>query len=179
MLLMAAAYVFLWTGAPQEAKKQVLKTGDVEHFIKTFPVLKKDLEKFGMKYEGSKGDITFPSALRANKELLAVLKKHGWDENYYIKTSMIMIGYSAVVYDKEMKKAESEMEKSLKEIDANPNITPEMKKQLRDQLKATKGVLNTQGNALQKSIHPEDLKLITPHLNEIKDMLDKLDKKVK
>ncbi|MCI0470844.1 MAG: hypothetical protein L0Y73_04225, partial [Candidatus Aminicenantes bacterium] len=169
----------LWSGAAGESRKKVLKAGAVEHFIKTFPALKKDLEKFGMKYEGSKGDITFPTALRASKEVLQVLKKHGWDENYYLEASTIIFGYSAVVYEKEMKKADSEMEKSLKEIDANPNIAPEMKKQLKDQLKATRGILNTQGNVMQKNIHPDDLKLITPHLNEIKDMLDRLDKKVK
>ena len=33
-----------------EPPKPVLKVGDIKHFIKTFPVLKKDFEKFNLKY---------------------------------------------------------------------------------------------------------------------------------
>ena len=161
---------------PPKPPKQILKPGDVEHFIKTFPLLEKDFEKFNMKYEAKSGDVTFPEALKASNEFLQLLKKHGWDENFWLKAGTIMMGYSAIVYGKEIKKADSEFEKSLKDIESNPNIPAAMKKQLKDQLKAAQGMMKTQGSALQQNIHAQDLKLITPHIKEIQKVIDKENK---
>lgn len=162
--------------AAKEPPKPILKAGDVVRFIKTFPLLKKDMEKFNMKYEAKSGDVTLPEALKVSQEFLGILKKHGWDENYWQKFPTIMLGYSTIVYGKEMKKAESEMEKSLKEIDSNPNIPDSMKKQLKDQLKAAQGMMKTQGGTMQMNIHPQDLKLIKPHVEAIKKVIEDANK---
>lgn len=158
---------------PPKPPKQILKAGDVERFIKTFPVLEKDMEAFNMKYEAKSGDVTIPDALKVSSEFMAILKKHGWDENFWQKWPVIMMGYSSIVYGKEMKKANSEMEKSLKEIDSNPNIPASMKKQLKDQLKAAQGIMKTQGSALSMNIHPKDLELVKPHIKAIEKVIDK------
>lgn len=158
---------------PPKPPKQVLKAGDVKHFIKTFPLLEKDFEKFNMKYEAKSGDVTFPEAMKVSNEFIQLLKKHGWDENFWQKAGTIMMGYSAVVYGKEIKKADSGFEKSLKEIESNPNIPAAMKKQLKDRLKAAQGMMKTQGGALKMNIHPQDLELITPLVKEIQKVIDK------
>lgn len=161
---------------PPKPLKQILKSGDVERFIKTFPLLKEDMEKFNMKYEAKSGDVTIPEALKVSSEFFKILKKHGWDENFWGKFGTIMMCYSSIVYGKEMKKASIEMEKSLKEIDSNPNIPDSMKKQLKDQLKAAKGIMQSQGNVLQDNIHPADLSLISPHIKEIREIIEDKDK---
>ena len=161
---------------PPKPPKQVLKAGDVERFIKTFPVLEKDMDAFNMKYEAKSGDVTIPDALKVSSEFMAILKKHGWDEGFWEKWPVILLGYSSIVYGKEMKKADSEMEKSLKEIESNPNIPDSMKQQLKDRLKAAKGIMATQGDAFLKNIHPKDLELVKPHIEAIKKIVDKKSK---
>jgi len=172
ILLLLVSFSFVTAEDPPQPPKQILKPGDVKHFIKTFPLLKEDMEKFNMKYETKSGDVTVPEALKVSSEFIEVLKKHGWDENFWGKFGTIMMGYSSIVYGKEMKKADSAMEKSLKEIDSNPNIPASMKQQLKDQLKATKGILKSQGTAFKMNIHPADLALIKPLINEIQKIVD-------
>jgi hypothetical protein len=158
---------------PPKPPKQILKIGDVERFIKTFPQLEKDMESFNLKYEAKSGDVTIPEALKVSGEFMGILKKHGWDENFWQKLPVILMGYSSVVYGKEMGKADIGMEKSLKEIESNPNIPASMKKQLKDQLKAAKGMMKIQGSAFLQSIHPKDLELIKPYIKAIQSVIDK------
>ncbi|MCK5055516.1 MAG: hypothetical protein KAT34_02605 [Candidatus Aminicenantes bacterium] len=172
IILMVVLLLLVSFVTAEDPSKQILKPGDVERFIKTFPLLKEDMEKFNMKYEAKSGDVTIPEALKVSSEFLKILKKHGWDENFWQKFGAIMMGYSSIVYGKEMKKADIEMEKSLKELDSNPNIPDSMKKQLKEQLKAAKSVMQSQGNTLQMNIHPSDLSLITPHIKEIREIVD-------
>ncbi len=164
--------VFLAAQESKEPPKPILKEGDVARFIKTFPLIKEDFEKLGAKYEARSGDVTVPQALKASQEFLEVLKKHGWDEFFFQKFSTIMLGYSTIVYGKEAQKAQSEMEKSLKEIDSNPNIPESMKKQLKEQLLAAKGAMSMYQETTKKNIHPEDLLLIKPHLKELKAVIE-------
>jgi hypothetical protein len=120
--------------------------------------------------------VTIPEALKVSSEFFEILKKHGWDENFWAKIGTIMMGYSSIVYGKEMKKADSEMEKSLKEIETNPNIPDAMKQQLKDQLQAAQGMMKTQGAAFKQNIHPADLSLITPRIKEIQKIIDNKNK---
>jgi hypothetical protein len=159
--------------AEEDSPKQILKSGDVKHFIKTFPLLEKEFEKHDIKYEAKGGTMTVPDAIEARNDFLEILKKHGWDENFFQKVSVILMGYSYIVYGDEMKKADSEFEKALKEIDSDPNISAEMKKQLKEQMKTAKSAMKMQKSTFEKNIHPDDLKLITPHIKEIQKVIDK------
>jgi len=84
--------------------KPILKAGDVEKFIKTFPVLADDFKALGAKYDSKEGNVTFPEALKANSEFQAILNKHGWDNTFFQKVNAITMGYSAIMYAKEIKK---------------------------------------------------------------------------
>jgi len=106
---------FVIAGDPPKPPVPILKPGDVKHFIKTFPHLTKDFKKFGALYEAKTGDLTVPEALKVNKNFLEILKKHGWDEHFFQKASIIFLGYSGIVYGKEIKKAGPGIEKSLKQ----------------------------------------------------------------
>jgi len=48
-----------------------------------------------------------------------------------------------------------------------------MKKQLKEQVLATRGALKDQGEAMMKMVHPEDAALIKPHLEKLKEVLEK------
>ncbi len=156
-----------------QTPQQVLKQGDVERFIKTFPELKKDFKNLGVKYDAKSGNLSYPSALQASQEYMAILKKHGWDENYFMKAACICLGYSIIEYGKQMQNVDPQLEKSLKELESNPNLSADFKKQLKDQLLAAKGILSQQGQALSQSVHPNDLQMIKPFLNQLKVALEK------
>ncbi len=158
--------------AEPEPAKPVLKSGDVKQFIKTFPLLKKDLEKFGMKYEAKGGDVTVPEGLKANRDFVGILKKHGWDEHFWHKFTTIAMGYAFVRYGKGIKEADPEIAKAIKEIDGNPAISDRMKAHLKKQLTAAKGLMKTQGEQLKRQIHKADMDLIRPLVEELKAVLE-------
>ena len=172
-LSLALILLIAFSIAAQEEPKQILESGDVEHFIDTFPKLEKDFEKYGLRYEAREGNVTIPEAVKAKDEFLSILKKHGWDENFFQKFGAIMIGYSTIVYGKEMKNADSNLERSIKEIDDNQNLTPEMKAQLKEQMRLVKSAMQEQKVNLKKSIHQNDLDMVKPFIEEIKNVIDK------
>ncbi len=170
MLLIFVAFAFAQAPKPTEP---VLKAGDVEHFIKTFPDLQKDLENYGFKYEAQKGDMTIPDALKAKEDFLDILKKHNWDSNFFTKMSTILLGYSYLQYGDQIKAADSKLSSAMKEIESNPNIPAATKEQMKQQMMAAQGMMKTQGTAIFQNINPQDVALIKPFINEIKKIVDK------
>ena len=155
-----------------KAPQPVLKPGDVKNFIKTFPLLKEDLKKFEVKFDGKAGIVTYPEALAASQEFLGILKKHGWDEKYFEKTAAICMGYSTIVAGKAMKDADPQVAKAMKEIESNPNLTPEMKKQLLEQMKTVKGAMKESQKVVKKYAHKADIELIKPHIQDLKELFE-------
>jgi hypothetical protein len=167
--------LFSFLAAQDPAKtpaKPVLEKGDVMKFIKTFPLLKKDFDKFGAVYSAKKGNVTIPDALRANSQYHGILKKHGWDEHFFNKFFTIVRGYSSIVYGKEMKKADPEIAKALKQIEENAHLSDAMKEQMKKQIMATKGVSKMQSQMMKQWVHPKDLALIKPLVKELKKVMD-------
>lgn len=178
MLFMLILFVVGSYGIAEETEppKPLLEKGDVVHFIKTYPLLEKDFKNFGAQYEARDGNLTIPEAMKVNQDFLSILKKHGWDEQFFQKVGVIMLGYSAIEYGKQTSKAQAEFEKSLKEIESNPSIPAAMKEQLKQQLKSAYGIMSTQGSELQKRIHSDDLNLIRPLVDKLKETIDKAGK---
>lgn len=170
ILLMLSA--FLAAEEPADKKKPVLEAGDVMKFIKTFPLLKKDFDKYGAKYDAKAGNVTVPQALRANAEYQAILKKHGWDEFFYNKFHTIVMGYASIVYGKEMKNADPKMQEALKKIEENPHLSDAMKEQMKKSVAMAKGVMKSQQQMFSKMIHKKDLELIRPFVKELKKVMD-------
>lgn len=155
-----------------KAPKPVLKPGDVKHFIKSFPLLKEELKKFEVKYDGKAGIVTYPEAIKASSEFLGILKKHGWDEHFFEKTAAICLGYSSIVAGKAMKDADPKVAKAMKEIESNPNLSAEMKKQLIEQMKTVKGAMKQQQKVVKKYAHKADIELIKPHIDDLKKVFE-------
>lgn len=155
-----------------ETQKQILKAGDVARFIKTFPLLKRDFEKYGAAYKVKEGNVTIPQAMKASQEFQGILKKHGWDEHFFSKFSAIVLSYTSIVYKKELKKAESKFEAAKKKIMENTAISDQMKKQMLAQMNTARGMLKTQGTIWGKRIHPKDIELVRPFVKELKKVLE-------
>lgn len=149
-----------------------LKPGDVEHFLKTFPLVSQQLEELGMQYEAESGDYDLPDAARFNQEFLAILKKHGWDENFFSVMALIMKGYTALAYKAELPEIDRKIAEAIKEIEANPALSDAMKKQMIEQIKASQGLAAGQQTTLEEDIHPDDLAQISEYMEEIKALLD-------
>lgn len=152
---------------------RVLEKGDIAKLIKTWPSLEKEMKKFGMKMDAKEGNVTIPEAYRTGNEYLSMLKKHGWDENFWQKFTVMLQGYSFFQYKKGKKEADTNMSKSMKEMEKNPHLSEAMKEQLIKQMKMVKGVMKQQGSLLMKNINPEDLAYIKPNLEKIKKVLEK------
>ena len=163
--------VVVFADEPQ-SPQPLLKPGDVKNFIKTFPLLKEDFKKFDVKYDGKSGIVTYPEALAASQEFQGILKKHGWDEHYFEKTAAICLGYSTIVYGKEMQKVDPAIDKAMKEIESNPNLSAEMKKQLMEQMKSVKGTMKQQQQALKESVNEADMELIKPNIQDLKKIFE-------
>ena len=121
-----------------------LNSSDVSKFIKTYKPLLADLEAFGDKYSG-KEILTVPQAMSTSEEAQSILKKHGWNEEYYVTFGVIAMGYSVVKLEKE--------------FEALP-------KEQQEQMKA----YNFSGT-LASSIHPDDLKLIRVNFSALDKIL--------
>ncbi len=156
----------------QESAKPVLEKGDVERFIKTFPAVKEELEKLGMKYEAEEGDYTVPEAFQASAEFTALLKKHGWDETFFMKMGTIFMGYVSLAHKKEMAQIDPEIEKAIKEIESTAGMSEAMKKQMVERLRATQKMMGGQQGAMQQSVHEADLELIRPMIPELKKLFE-------
>lgn len=158
--------------AAQESAEPVLQKGDVEKFIATFPVLKEELEELGMRYEAEEGEYTLPEAIQANAEFNALLKKHGWDETFFVKMSTIFMGYITLEHGKEMQEMDPEFEKAIKEIESTAGMSEAMKQQMIERLKATQKMMGGQQEAMKQSVHVNDLELIRPKLGDLKKLFE-------
>lgn len=173
MILILFGFFLAVHPAADHQPEPVLEKGDIEKLLKTWPALEKDMKKFGMKMDTKSGSATIPEAVMAGNEYMSILKKHGWDENFWTKFTVVIQGYSFFQYKKGKKEADSSMSKSMEEIQKNPHLSPEMKKQLMANLKMVKGALEQSAGTLLKNINPSDLAFIKPNIKKIRKVLDK------
>ena len=78
-----------------------LETGDLDKFIKTYKPLTADLDALGEDFDEIE-DYNAIQALAANEQVKAVLRKHGWDENWMGKWVTISVSYSFIKMEEEM-----------------------------------------------------------------------------
>ena len=170
--LVGIALFSVTLAADTETGKPVLEKGDVLRFIKTFPAMKADFEKSGAEYDARQGQVTYPEAMKQSREFMGILKKHGWDEKFWTKISAIISGYGILAYNLAVGNVDPQLAAALKQIDDNAALSDAMKKQLKEQVLASKGALKEQGKAMLKMVHPEDMALIKPNLEKLKGVLE-------
>jgi len=170
-LLCAFCFSSLWSQIP-EVPDPVLKVGDVEHFIKTFPLLKKDLDEYGVRMNLEDGDMTYNETLKSSQEFLRILKKHGWDENFWVKAQAIFMGVAILSSEEASQESNPQFEETKKQIESNSALSEEMKKQLLEQLAAAQAAMGAQKQSLRRSINPQDLLLVKPHVEALKEIME-------
>jgi hypothetical protein len=153
------------------APKAVLQKGDVEKFMKSFPAMSKELYALGVQFDQKSGAADVPKALAANAKANALLKKYGWDDKYYLKLSVIMSGLYLLAYEQE---ANPQIEASIKQIEASPDLSAAQKKDMIAQLRQAMGDSNTEVGAAKASIHKDDLAQIKPRVKELMKMFKDL-----
>ena len=104
--------------------------------------------------------------------MLSLLKKNGWDESYYVKAGAIILGFSSIIYGEERKKADAAFIESVKEIDSNPHLSEQMKKQIKDQMKVAGDAMKLHDSAFKDRVHPNDMKMIIPYIKDLKRVLE-------
>jgi hypothetical protein len=172
LLIIAISFMIASVVSAVDLPQQVLEPGDVEHFLKTFRLIEKDFENFGVKHNVHDGTLTVPESIEAKNQLLEIFKKHGWGEEFFQKAGVILMGYSSIEYGRQVKTTDSEIEKSLKELESNPNLSAEMKKQLKEQMMMAKKMMATQDTTFKENIHPADRQMIMSHISELKKVLE-------
>lgn len=103
LVLLAALFVLPLTSmAEAEGPVAQLKSGDVKHFLDSFPKMLADLKKLGEGYE----DIENPTAIQAimaSDEVQTIMQRYGWDQDTYMqKVTAIAGAYAAVRMDEEL-----------------------------------------------------------------------------
>lgn len=131
----------------QQPESIPLSDGDIERFIKTYKPLMEDFENAGQKFDGIK-DPSSLDALRANKEMNDILKKHGWDEQWIGKTLTITASYGIL-----------KIEEQLKEL-------PE------DQRKQYEQFLSASTDPLKEMTTDEDIKRVSKHVADLDELFD-------
>jgi len=169
LLLVASLFGF---ATAQDDPVPMLKEGDVELFIQTYPEISQQLEDLGMEYEAKTGDYDIPDSLRYDTKLREILKKHGWDENFFTVMGIIMQGYTALAYGEQQPEIDRKIADSIKEIESNPALSEAMKAQLIESMKAAQGMMADQGASMKENIHPDDLAQIEEHMDELKELLE-------
>jgi len=159
----------------EDAKKPVqplLKKGDVEKFCENYPKMSKDFEALGMKYDSKKKEATVPEALKASQEVQDILKKYSVDQGFFEKMAVIIQGYAVLRYDQEMAKANPQIADALKMIETNPNLTQEMRDQMRTRILEAQRNLSENQKKMREAVHPKDMEIIKAKLPQLKKLLE-------
>ncbi len=127
----------------QNTPQKVLGSGDVTKFIKTFDPMTQEFKQLEMDFE--KDPNAAANAIAGNEKAMAILKKYGWDEEYFLKVGTIAMSYSICAMEEEFKK-----------------LPPE---QAQYAAQVKEGYL--------KQVNPSDLELVKSNFSELKRILDK------
>jgi len=84
---------------------------------------------------GDAGDPTVWQSLQLSRRMLEYLEKRGWKpERFFYVVSHVSVGLAAVTMEENAPRVQAQLAESQKAIQENPMISPEMKRQLLDQM---------------------------------------------
>ena len=155
--------------APAQAQ---LKNEDIDQFCKVFPDIEKELEELGAKTQGQPGEASLSQAFLASEEAKAILKKHGVDEVFMAKIAVISQAYSLIMLREASAEMNAQMAEALKAIEDNPNFTPEMKAQMKQQMQGSTGSMSQTEADLKAQLHPGDVALVERRKAEVKRVFE-------
>jgi hypothetical protein len=121
----------------------VLSAGDVDKFIKTAKPMNTDLEGLGFDTSGESGDELL-EAMQTNAQVIAVIKKHGWEPNTIsAKWMAISLCYAKLKMDEQLSMMPADQQQMMKEM------------------------MKNSGQDLDAMINAEDLKLVKAKLAQL------------
>lgn len=163
-LLLILCITFI--GIAQEQEPYKLTANDVEHFIENFPGLKSDLENLGAKYDSDDGEITLPEHFNAWSDFDKIAQRRGYKDHTDLiqKFTALMMAYASMKVKVDGK---AEIERQLKEIEANDDLSAEQKQMMKQQLEASLTLMNSYADYYDNSAN---IGVVTQY----KDKLDKL-----
>ncbi|MBI9104595.1 MAG: hypothetical protein JEY99_19420 [Spirochaetales bacterium] len=159
------------------AQEPVLSDGDVERFILTFPEITEELGALGQSLENANGRLFLPWTVRTSEEVKRTFLDRGWDEGYFERVQLILLGFSLILAESEMLTVMPDVQEALDEIDSTPvssYFTAEMKKQTRDMMVAAVRGMNQALYDELDSIAPSDMEKIRAHKDELTAFLKEL-----
>jgi hypothetical protein len=154
--------------AQQSPKLLVQK--DLDRFITSYEKMYAELEKID--FDNSESvtpgwDAAFLAAVRANREVMKIFRKYGWDENTLVKIAAIINSYAVIYFNREMAGAEESIQQAMEEIKNNPMLTEEAKQAYIANFTSNINASRTEIEKLKKTIHPEDYSLIERNFSRL------------
>ena len=124
-----------------------LESGDIEHFLETYPKMVSQLKALGKKYEGLE-DPTNMQAVVANKEVRDILERYDWTtESFLSKLTTIASAFGAARVQAEMANLPAEQRAMIESM---------MGSQMPDLM----------------TVHPDDLARVKKHMKRLQALFD-------
>jgi len=157
---------------------RVLSENDVKKFIKDYPQLSREFEKIDSDYsvgvdaEDPDSFLSAVDVLKANAKGKAILAKYGWNDSFWEKLVTIAMAYTAVTFEQGTVESNAEIRNALDEIDANTELSPEQKKQLRESIMSFSSALSGMADQFKETVHESDIGLARKYYNQLKTVFE-------
>lgn len=157
------------------AQASALSGKQVEGFVNSMKELKPYFDQYADEV-GDDGDASstaqlvqdWAASLKEHREVLGILKKHGFDEVSWASVSqLVMKAYMTIKFGEEGKNVPAQMAESLKEIEANPDIPAEQKAEIRASMQ--KGIEDFEKNL---DAPAEDQEAVRPYLGQLDEIFE-------
>ena len=169
LTLLIVACILLSLGQAQQPEAYKLTANDIEHFIKHFPGLKADFEKFGAKYDKESGEFTLPEGVKAMSDFNHIITKHGYKtwEDFITKFTSLIMAYSLVKSETSIQQGQVEIQTQMDEINNNPNLTAEQKQMMKQQMEASMALMQGYAQSYSNSANVAVAKQYVKKLDEL------------
>lgn len=165
--------VFNINGQP-ETETYKITSADVNRFISSFPDIKEDLEELDIKYVQADNNLTMPEGVEILNKVNVIVQKHGYEDytDFLVKAGTIITAYTAVEMGREAGSVQPEIQQAIQEIDKNPNLTSEQKKQMKEALIQSSKAMEDYSKSASTD---ENIAAVKPYTSQIKQMLEDSD----
>ncbi len=170
LLALITALLLTYTISAQkpDISKPILQKSDVERFIKNFNSIKNDFEALHVDFKPESDYQASLENLRNAEEVNKVLQKYGYAGfvDFSTKAWAITASYASI---KMGSGSNPEMEQLMKQVDENPNMTPEQKKQAKKQMMAA---MESMQKAFSSSANKEDIETVRPFIKKLEAVFE-------
>ena len=180
MLRSACFFIFVFilsilSASSQEDSETIkITSADVDKFITSFPDIQKDLEALDAHYIQSDDNLTMPEGVEIMNKINDIVREHGYTDyyDYIAEAGAIITAYTSVELGREAGSIQPEIQKALNEIEQNPYLTAEQKKDMKTALMQSSQAMEDYSKSASTD---ENVEVIKPYTDRIKQMLETMD----